>query len=150
CHAGADANEAAIKLARLYGLANPNPAGQQRYKTISATKSFHGRSFGTMAATGNPKVRQGFGPLPPGFVNVAYNDIEAVRQEIDDTAVAAIVEPIQGEGGVNLPHPNYFTQLRELCDEHDLLLIADEVWCGCGRTGKWFGHQHWGISPDIM
>ncbi len=149
-HAGADANEAALKLARLYGLAYPNPAGQQRYKTISATRSFHGRSFGTMGATGNPKVREGFGPLPPGFVNVDYNDVNAVRDAVDDLTVAVIVEPIQGEGGVIVPHVDYFTQLRELCDEKDLLLIADEVWCGCGRTGKWFGYQHWGVTPDIM
>lgn len=152
-HSGADANEAALKLARLYGGAHPNSRGEQRYKTISATKSFHGRTFGTMGATGNAKVREGFGPLPPGFVNTEYDSIEAVRREIDDTAVAVIVEPIQGEGGINVPAPDYFPKLRDLCDEHDLLLIADEVWCGCGRTGKWFGYQHWGApgtQPDIM
>jgi len=152
-HSGADANEAAIKLARLYGNANPGPNGQ-RYKVISTTRSFHGRSFATMGATGNPAVRAGFGPLPPGFANVAYNDIDAVRAQIDDITVAIIAEPVQGEGGVNLPDPDYFGKLRALCDEHDLLLIADEVWTGCGRTGKYFGYQHWlndsFHGPDIM
>ncbi len=152
-HSGADANEAAIKLARLYGHANPGPSGQ-RYKLISTNRSFHGRSFATMGATGNPKVREGFGPLPPGFVNVAYNDIEAVKAQIDDITVAIIAEPLQGEGGMNMPNPDYFSKLRELCEEHDLLLICDEVWTGCGRTGKYFGYQHWVTdtfqSPDIM
>ncbi len=148
-HAGADANEAAIKLCRLYGKANPGPNGQ-RYKVISATKSFHGRSFATMGATGNPAVREGFGPLLPGFVNVAYNDLDAVAAEADDDAVAVIVEPIQGEGGINLPDAEYFQKLRAFCDEKDLLLICDEVWTGCGRTGRVFGHQLWGITPDIM
>lgn len=152
-HAGADANEAAIKLARLYGGANPGPSGQ-RYKVISTTRSFHGRSFATMGATGNPAVRAGFGPLPPGFANVAYNDLDAVHAEIDDVTLAIIAEPVQGEGGVNLPDPDYFAQLAALCDEHDLLLICDEVWTGCGRTGKYFGYQHWLSDsfhgPDIM
>ncbi len=152
-HSGADANEAAIKLARLYGYLHKGPAGQ-RYKVISTTRSFHGRSFATMGATGNPKVREGFGPLPPGFANVVYNDLDAVKAEIDDITVAVIAEPVQGEGGIHLPDPDYFTKLRALCDEHDLLLIADEVWTGCGRTGKYFGYQHWlsdGFhGPDIM
>lgn len=148
-HAGADANEAAIKLARLYGGANPGKNGQ-RYKTISTSKSFHGRSFGTMGATGNVKVREGFGPLPAGFVNVEYNSLDAIKAELDADTVAILVEPIQGEGGINVPDPLYFQRLRELCDEHDLLLIADEVWTGCGRTGRYFGYQHWGVDPDIM
>jgi len=162
CHSGADANEAAIKLARLYGYHRKGPAGQ-RYKVISATRSFHGRSFGTMGATGNPKVREGFGPLPPGFVNVPYNDLDAIKQQLDEQTVAVIVEPIQGEGGIHVPEPDYFPSLRALCDEHDLLLIADEVWTGCGRTGRYFGYQHWKnlppasgsgtsvpVEPDIM
>jgi len=162
-HSGADANEAAIKLARLYGYHHKGPAGQ-RYKIISATRSFHGRSFATMGATGNPKVREGFGPLPPGFVNVPYNDLDAIKQQLDEQTVAVIVEPIQGEGGIHVPEPDYFPRLRALCDEHDLLLIADEVWTGCGRTGQYFGYQHWKpaatgdastgphppIEPDIM
>jgi acetylornithine/succinyldiaminopimelate/putrescine aminotransferase len=164
CHSGADANEAAIKLARLYGKANPgqNPGPHgQRIKIISTSHSFHGRSFATMPATGNPKVREGFGPLAPGFVNVAYNDLAAVEAQIDGSAVAVLVEPIQGEGGINVPDPSYFAKLRALCDQHDLLLIADEVWTGCGRTGRYFGYQHWlgetsggsggfGGAPDIM
>jgi acetylornithine/N-succinyldiaminopimelate aminotransferase len=149
CHSGADANEAAIKLARLYGGAKPGKNGQ-RFRVISATKSFHGRTIGTMPATGNEKVREGFGPLPPGYVNVAYDDIDAVRNAIDDDTVAVIVEPIQGEGGINVPDPSYFPSLRALCDERDLLLIADEVWTGCARTGRYFGHQLWGVEPDIM
>lgn len=148
-HSGADANEAAFKLARLYGGARPGKNGQ-RYKTISASHSFHGRTFGTMPATGSPKVREGFGPLPPGYVNVAYNSIDAVREAIDAETIAVIVEPIQGEGGINVPDADYFPKLRQLCDEHDLLLIADEVWTGCGRTGRYFGHQLWGVEPDIM
>lgn len=153
CHSGADANEAAIKLARLYGKANPgrtNPDQGGRYKVISTTRSFHGRSFATMGATGNPAVRVGFEPLLPGYSNVDYNDIEAVKAQLDDQTVAVIVEPIQGEGGVNVPDDSYLPALRALCDEHDLLLIVDEVWTGCGRTGKWFGHQHWPVTPDIM
>ncbi|MEM1207903.1 MAG: aminotransferase class III-fold pyridoxal phosphate-dependent enzyme [Planctomycetota bacterium] len=151
-HAGADANETAIKLARLYGKAHPGdaPSDLGRYKIVSTTQSFHGRSFATMGATGQPAVRVGFEPLPRGFVNCAYNDIAAVEACLDDETVAIIAEPIQGEGGVNVPDPDYFAQLRELCDDHDLLLICDEVWVGCGRTGKWFGHQHWGVTPDVM
>ncbi len=151
-HSGADANEAAVKLARLYGKANPGVSANDwgRYKIISATLSFHGRSFATMGATGNEAVRQGFEPLLPGFVNVEYNSIPAIEAELDETAVAIIVEPIQGEGGVNVPEDNYLPRLRKLCDERDMLLICDEVWTGCGRTGKWFGYQHWGVEPDIM
>ena len=152
CHSGADANEAAFKLARLYGKANPRDAAgpHGRFKVISCTKSFHGRSFATMGATANPKVREGFGPLLPGYTNVAYDDIDALRHAVDRETVAVIAEPVQGEGGVNVPDPVYFKALRTLCDERDLLLICDEVWTGCGRTGRTFAHQHWGIEPDIM
>lgn len=152
CHSGADANESAIKLARLYGKQHRGKSTGEfgRYKLISCTQSFHGRSFATMGATANPKVREGFGPHLPGYTNVAYNDIDAVKAVLDDETVAIIAEPIQGEGGVNVPAPKYFQQLRDLCDEHDLLLICDEVWTGCGRTGKYFAYQHWGIEPDIM
>jgi acetylornithine/N-succinyldiaminopimelate aminotransferase len=103
-----------------------------------------------MGATGNTAVRQGFEPLLPGFVNVPYNDLDAVKAEADADAVAVIVEPIQGEGGVNVPDDGYLPALRKLCDERDMLLICDEVWTGCGRTGKWFGYQHWNVTPDIM
>ncbi|WP_428389674.1 aspartate aminotransferase family protein [Mucisphaera sp.] len=151
-HAGADANEAAIKLTRLYGKANPGDATgpHGRYKVISTTRSFHGRSFATMGATGQPAVREGFEPLLPGFTNVAYNDLEAIKAAMDAETVAIIVEPIQGEGGIHVPDPGYFQSLRALCDEHDLLLIADEVWTGCGRTGRVFGHQLWDVVPDLM
>ncbi|HEX7008454.1 MAG TPA: aminotransferase class III-fold pyridoxal phosphate-dependent enzyme, partial [Phycisphaeraceae bacterium] len=149
CHSGSDANEAAFKLARLYGKARPGPSGP-RYKVISTLKSFHGRGFAAMVATGQDKVRQGFEPLLPGFVHVPYNDAAAVEAAIDDHTVAVIVEPIQGEGGINVPDDDYLPRLRRLCDERDLLLIVDEVWTGCGRTGRAFAHQHWGIVPDIM
>ncbi len=152
CHSGADANEAAIKLARLYGKRNPGEATGEwgRYKIISANKSFHGRSFATMGATGAAAVRSGFEPLPPGFANVEYNRVDAIREALDAQTVAIIVEPIQGEGGVNVPDDGYLSALRKLCDERDMLLIFDEVWVGCGRTGRWFGHQHWSASPDVM
>ena len=152
CHSGADANESAIKLARLYGKARRGKSTGEfgRYKVVSCTKSFHGRSFATMGATANPKVREGFGPFLPGYTNVAYNDLAAVQDAVDDETVAVIAEPIQGEGGVNVPDADYFAKLRAFCDERDLLLICDEVWTGCGRTGKFFAYQHWGIEPDIM
>ena len=149
CHSGADANEAAIKLARLHGKATPGAEGP-RYKIMSTTRSFHGRSFGTMGATGNAKVREGFEPMLPGFVNVPYGEIHAVERECDATAVAVIAEPIQGEGGVNVPDDDYLPALRRLCDEKNLLLIVDEVWTGCGRTGRYFAHQHTGVTPDVM
>jgi len=152
CHSGADANEAALKLARLFGKANPGPPGcpGHRYKVISAHNSFHGRSFGTMVATGQEKARQGYEPLLPGFVHVPFNDLNAVSQAIDPQTVAVLVEPIQGEGGINVPDDNYLPGLRRVCDQHNLLLICDEVWTGCGRTGRSFAYQHWGIEPDIM
>ncbi len=143
CHSGADANEAAIKLARLYGRG-------KRFKVIATTNSFHGRSFATMMATGQAKVREGFDPLLAGFAHVPFNDLAAMRAAVDDQTVAILVEPIQGEGGVNVPNDDYLPGLRQLCDERDLLLICDEVWTGVGRTGRWFAHQHWGIKPDIM
>jgi len=143
CHSGADANEAALKLARLYGQG-------KRYKIVATHHSFHGRSFATMMATGQPKVREGFEPLLPGFSHVPYNDLDAMRQAVDDETVAILIEPIQGEGGVNMPDDDYLPALRRLCDERDMLLICDEVWTGCGRTGRWFAHQHWNIEPDMM
>src|SRR5262249_35963981 len=145
--------EAAVKLARLYGKAHPGTAGASnggRYKVIAAHRSFHGRTFGAMAATGQEKVRKGYEPLLPGFAHVPYNDLAAVRQAIDHQTVAIMVEPIQGEGGVVMPADDYLPSLRALCDQHDLLLILDEVWTGCGRTGRYFAHQHWNVTPDIM
>ena len=149
CHSGADANEAALKLARLYGQANPGP-NRPRYKVISTLNSFHGRSFGTMLATAQSKVSKGFDPFLPGFASVPYDDLSATENAVDDQTVAVIVEPIQGESGVNIPSDDYLPGLRTLCDQRDLLLIVDEVWTGCGRTGRLFAHQHWGIEPDIM
>ena len=155
CHSGADANDAAIKLARLYGKhRRGDSTGEHgRYKVISCTHSFHGRSFGTMGATANPKVREGFAPLPLGYTHVPYDDMAAVEAAMDDETVAVIAEPIQGEGGINVPSADYFPRLRALCDERDVLLICDEVWTGCGRTGRYFCYQHFfddGTHPDIM
>jgi len=149
CHSGADANEAAFKLARLHGRKNPGPKGP-RYKVVAAKQSFHGRLFASMVATGQPKVSEGFGPYVPGFSHVPYNDIEAMTAAIDDETVAIIVEPIQGEGGCIVPSNDYLPKLRKLADERDLVLIFDEVWTGCGRTGRYFAHQHWNVTPDVM
>lgn len=154
CHSGADANEAAIKLARLYGQAHPSENGKPRYKIITATGSFHGRSFGTMMATGQPKVSAGFEPTLEGFSHVPFGDINALTAAIDDETVAVMLEPIQGEGGVIVPKENYWLDVRRLCRERNILLIADEVWTGCGRTGEFFAYQHWAHqrsdAPDIM
>ncbi len=150
CHSGADANVSALKLARLYGQKNKGKTTGGRYKVISTLGSFHGRSFGAMEATGQPKVYEGFGPLGPGHVHVKFNDVDAVKAAIDDETVAVLVEPIQGEGGVNVPDDSYLADLRTLCDERDLVLIFDEVWTGVGHTGKYFGYQHWNVQPDVM
>lgn len=149
CHCGSDANEAAIKLARLYGKARPGRAGA-RYRLITATHSFHGRLFGSMMATGQEKVRKGFEPLLEGFSYVPYDDLAAIEQACDDRTVAVMFEPIQGEGGIHVPGDDFFPGLRRWCDERDILLICDEVWTGAGRTGKFFAYQHWPIAPDIM
>ncbi len=143
CNSGAEANEGAIKLARIH-------TEPQRYKVITTYNSFHGRTLTTVAATGQAKYHKGFYPLPPGFVHVPYNDVEVLAKVCDDETCAVMVEPIQGEGGVNVPDDDYLPRLRELCDERGVLLILDEVQTGVGRTGKWFGHQHWGVEPDIM
>ena len=143
CNSGAEANEGAIKLARIH-------TEPQRYKVITTYNSFHGRTLTTVAATGQAKYHKGFYPLPPGFVHVPYNDVDVVAKVCDDETCAVMVEPIQGEGGVNVPDDDYLPRLRELCDERGVLLILDEVQTGVGRTGKWFGHQHWGVEPDIM
>lgn len=143
CHSGSDANEAAFKLARLYGRG-------ERHKILATGGSFHGRGFAAMMATGQEKVREGFAPFLPGFDHVPFNDANAIANAVDDQTVAVIVEPIQGEGGVVVPDERYLSELRRICDEHDLLLIVDEVWTGCGRTGRWFAYQHAGIEPDIL
>ena len=146
CHSGADANVAAIKLARLYG----GESLKKRYKIITTHHSFHGRLFGAMEATGQPAVSAGYEPLLEGFSHAPYNDLDAMANAIDDETVAIMVEPIQGEGGMNIPDEGYLLGLRQLCNDHDLLLICDEVWTGCGRTGRYFAHQHWGVEPDVM
>lgn len=143
CNSGTEANEAAIKLARLH-------AGAGRYRIISMLNSFHGRTMGALSATGQPKYHQGVEPVLPGFKHVPFGDLEAVEEQIDAETCAVMVEPIQGEGGVNLPPPGYLEGLRALCDRHNLLLIFDEVQTGMGRTGRWYTHQHFGATPDIV
>ena len=142
CNSGAEANEAAIKLARAHQL--------PRYKIVATEGSFHGRTFAAISATGQAKHQQGFGPLLPGFRHVPFNDVDAVAQAVDAETAAILVEPIQGEGGVNVPDANYLADLRQLADEKQLLLLLDEVQTGMGRTGNWFAHQLAGIEPDIM
>ena len=149
CNSGTEANEAAIKLARLYGKAH-SPSGTHRYKIITMLNSFHGRTLGSLSATAQPKYHAGIEPILPGFVYCPYGDLDAVAARMDNETCAVMVEPIQGEGGVNLPPPGYLQGLRELCDRHGLLLIFDEVQTGMGRTGKWYAHQHWSVTPDIV
>jgi acetylornithine/N-succinyldiaminopimelate aminotransferase len=152
CHSGLEANEAACKLARLRGHDRTPP----RWKIISLQNSFHGRSLAMIGATGNPAVKAGFEPAVQGFCQVPAGDIAALRKAVDDQTAGIIMEPIQGEGGINLYPEGYAADVRKLCDENKLTLIFDEVWTGCGRTGHWFGHQHFRdasgkvIQPDIM
>src|SRR3954463_4295346 len=143
CNSGAEANEAAIKLARLH-------ATDGRYKIITFRGGFHGRTYGATSATAQPKYHEGIGPLLAGFSYAPYGDLEAVRKLIDRETCAILIEPVQGEGGIRVPPIGFLKGLRELADEHRLLLIFDEVQCGCGRTGKWFAYQHSGVVPDIM
>jgi len=147
CNSGAEANEAAVKLARRY---QREVRGEDRYDVLCAEGSFHGRTLAMIAATGQEKYRQGFGPMPPGFRHVPYGDVEAMRRAVDDRTAAVMVEPIQGEGGVVVPPSGYLAGLRSLCDEAGVLLILDEVQTGMGRTGKLFAHEHDGVKPDIM
>jgi acetylornithine aminotransferase len=147
CNSGAEANEAAIKLARKYFFDLDDP---KRNVIITAKQSFHGRTYATMSATGQDKIKKGFQPLVPGFKTIRFNDISALRKELDDTVCAIMLEPIQGEGGVCCPSKNYLAQVREICDQHDILLIFDEIQTGMGRTGKLFAYEHFDIKPDIM
>lgn len=149
CNSGAEANEAAIKLARLNGRGTAANGGD-RYKIITMHNSFHGRTMGALSATAQPKYHAGVGPMLPGFNYVPFGDLAAASQAVDAETVAVMVEPIQGEGGVNLPPAGYLEGLRELCDRYKLLLILDEVQTGMGRTGKWYAHQHWNVKPDIV
>ncbi len=147
-NSGAEANEAAIKIARLYGhqqnIKNPN--------IIVMENSFHGRTMATLSATGNRKVQAGFEPLVQGFVRAPYNDIQSIKNIADNNndVVAILVEPIQGESGINIPDGDYLNQLREICDQHNWLLMLDEIQTGMGRTGQWFAFQHNNILPDVM
>jgi acetylornithine/N-succinyldiaminopimelate aminotransferase len=143
CNSGAEANEAAIKLARLH-------TPEERYKIITFEGGFHGRTLATTTATAQPKYHAGLGPLIAGFQYAPFGDLEAVRSLIDEETCAIMVEPVQGEGGVRLPPDGFLQGLRELATENDLLLMFDEVQTGCGRTGEWFGYQHFGVTPDVM
>ncbi|GAB7024946.1 acetylornithine transaminase [Geotalea toluenoxydans] len=147
CNSGAEANEAAIKLARKYSR---EKFGPERYQIITAISSFHGRTMATVSATGQEKVQKFFDPLLHGFVHVPFNDADALRQAVTPATCAIMLEPIQGEGGVVVPDAEYFRQVRQICDDNNLLLIFDEVQVGIGRTGKLFAHEHFGVIPDIM
>lgn len=148
CNSGAEANEAALKLARLYGhhkqVAQP--------QILVMENAFHGRTIATLTATDNPAKQQGFEPLLPGFLRVPFNDIDAVRRMAEQSPdiVAVLIEPVQGEGGIRVADAAYLRALRTVCDQHGWLLMLDEIQCGMGRTGAWFAHQHAGIVPDVM
>jgi acetylornithine/N-succinyldiaminopimelate aminotransferase len=143
CNSGAEANEGALKLARL-------ATADGKYKFITAEGSFHGRTFATVTATAQPKYHEGFLPLLPGFVYVPYNDIAALEKAFTDEVCAVMIEPIQGEGGINVATKEYVEAIRQLCDEKGAVMILDEVQTGMGRTGKWFAYQYHDVEPDIM
>ncbi len=148
CNSGAEANEAALKLARLY-------TAKEKYKFITAEGSFHGRTFATVTATAQPKYHEGFLPLLPGFVYVPFNDTKALEEAFSpraggDEVAAVMVEPIQGEGGINIATSEYLSAIRELCDKNGAVMILDEVQTGIGRTGKWFAYQHFDVEPDVI
>lgn len=146
CNSGAEANEAALKIARKYG----HERGIETPHVITTERSFHGRTMATLSATGNEKVRQGFAPLLEGFSHVPYDNIEAIAAAATPNTVAVMVEPVQGEGGVHVPKPDYLVKLRELCDANGWLLILDEIQTGNGRTGRFFAYQHMDILPDVV
>jgi predicted acetylornithine/succinylornithine family transaminase len=143
CNSGAEANECALKLARKFG-------GRGKHVVVSAYGSFHGRTLATLHATGQPAKHEAFQPMPEGFRHVAWRDLEALEGAIDPTVAAVLLEPVQGEGGVNPAGAEYLQGVRRLCDERGLLLIVDEVQTGLGRTGRWFGFQHAGMLPDVV
>jgi predicted acetylornithine/succinylornithine family transaminase len=147
CNSGAEANEAAIKLARRYAKERWS---SDRYEIVCMRESFHGRTMATVTATGQEKYQRGFEPLMPGFKHIPFNDLRAAEQAIDSRTCAVLVEPIQGEGGVRVPDDDYLPALRQLCSEREVLLMLDEVQTGMGRTGRLFAYEHWGIEPDIM
>ena len=143
CNSGAEANEAALKLARKFG-------GRGRHAVVSAYGSFHGRTLAALAATGQPAKHEPFQPMPDGFRHVEFNDIAALEAAIDPSVAAVLLEPVQGEGGVLPADPQYLRDVRALCDERGLLMMMDEVQTGYGRTGRWFGFQHAGVVPDVV
>jgi predicted acetylornithine/succinylornithine family transaminase len=143
CNSGTEANEAAIKLARLH-------SPEKRYKIVTFRGGFHGRTYGATSATAQPKYHEGIGPLLAGFLYAPFGDLAAVARLVDEETCAILVEPVQGEGGIRIPPEGFLAGLRELADERGLLLIFDEVQSGCGRTGKWFAYQHSNVTPDIM
>ncbi|HMK51941.1 MAG TPA: acetylornithine transaminase [Thermodesulfobacteriota bacterium] len=147
CNSGAEANEGAIKLARKYAK---EKMGENRHEIITMERSFHGRTMATLTATAQEKFHKGYAPLMPGFKYVPFSDINAVKGAIDSKTCAILVEPIQGEGGVNCPTEGYLKALREICDEKGILLIFDEVQVGMGRTGKLFAYEHEGVEPDML
>jgi acetylornithine/succinyldiaminopimelate/putrescine aminotransferase len=143
CNSGTEANEAAIKLARLH-------TPPERYKIITFEGGFHGRTLASLSATAQPKYHEGIGPIAAGFRYAPFNDLAATAELIDEETCAIMVEPVQGEGGIRIPSPEFLQGLRQLADQHELLLIFDEVQSGCGRTGRWFAHQNFDVTPDIM
>jgi acetylornithine/N-succinyldiaminopimelate aminotransferase len=144
CNSGAEANEAAIKLARIHY------SKKGKYKIITMKDSFHGRTLATVTATAQPKYHNGFAPLIEGFAYASFNNLKEIEDIIDDKTCGIMLEPIQGEGGINVAGKEYMKGLRKICDDNDILLILDEVQCGMGRTGKYFAYQHYDITPDIM
>ena len=146
CNSGCEANEAAIKLARMFG----HQRGIDSPAIVVMEKAFHGRTLATLSATGNRKVQAGFEPLVSGFVRVPFDDLAAVENIAANNVVAVLLEPLQGEGGINVAHPEYLQGLRRICDERGWLLMFDEIQCGLGRTGYWFACQHAGVKPDVM
>ena len=143
CNSGTEANEAAIKFCRAYGEG-------KRFEIITTANSFHGRTMGSLAATGQPKHQQGFAPLPQGFKMVPFNDLDAIKSALNDKTVAIMLELIQGEGGIHIATPEYVKAIRALCDEKNILLVVDEIQTGVGRTGEMFAFKKYGIRPDIM
>lgn len=147
CNSGTEANEGALKLARIY---MKNRFGKNRFEFIASVNSFHGRSFGSLSVTGQKKYHEGFEPLLDGVKFVPFNDTDAVERAISENTCAVILEPIQAEGGINVPSKDYLKEVRKICDKHKILLILDEIQTGIGRTGKLFAYEHFGIEPDIM
>lgn len=147
CNSGTEANEAALKLVRKVAYDRGQP---EKHEIVALEHSFHGRTMGSLAATGQTKLKGGFEPLVPGFRYVPLNDIAALKQAINDQTCAVIVEPVQGEGGVRVSDPDYLKELVRVCRERDVCVIFDEVQCGMGRTGRWFAYEHYGVKPDVV